>query len=98
MLAADEALESGELGVDDALGMADAAFDNARASAAQFGQGNVILHVERARALVHRARDAASNRDIYGARLALQDAGAELALARAANLGRQATGNVMLNP
>ncbi|MFP2932206.1 hypothetical protein ACLESO_45015, partial [Pyxidicoccus sp. 3LG] len=98
MLAADEALESGEIGVDNALNLADAAFANVRDSAARYGQGSVIVHVERARALVNRARDAASNRDIYGARLALQDAGGELALARTANLQRQATGNVMLTP
>ncbi len=98
LLAADLALEEGELDVGNALRLADRAFADVRASAAQYGQGTVILHAERARALINQAQNAAGNRDVYGARLALQDAGAELSQARAASLQRQATGNVMLNP
>jgi hypothetical protein len=98
LLAADQALEIGELGVDNALALADRAFADVRAGAAQDGQGSVIVHADRARALIHRAREAASNRDVYGARLALQDAGLELRLAREASLPRQGTGNVLLTP
>ncbi|WP_223754624.1 hypothetical protein [Myxococcus sp. RHSTA-1-4] len=98
MLAADTALETGELDVDNALSLADRAFSNVRASAARDGQGSVVVHAERARALIGYARDAANNRDIYGARVALQDAGLELRLTREANLAREGTGNVLLNP
>jgi len=98
LLAADEALQIGELGVGNALNLADTAFANVSASAAEYGQGNVVVHAERARALINRAQEAAGNRDVYGARLALSDAGIELSLARAASLQRQGTGNVLLTP
>jgi hypothetical protein len=98
LLAADEALQIGELGVGNALNLADTAFANVRASAAEYGQGNVVVHAERARALINRAQAAVGNRDVYGARLALSDAGIELSLARAASLERQGTGNVLLTP
>nr|WP_211193822.1 hypothetical protein [Pyxidicoccus fallax] len=98
MLAADQALESGELDVGNALSLADRAFADVRASAAQYGQGSVVVHAERARALINNALEAADNRDIYGARRALQDAGYELSAAREASLQREGTGNVLLNP
>jgi hypothetical protein len=98
MLAADQALEIGELDVGNALSLADRAFADVRASAARFGQGSVVVHAERARALINRAQEAAGNRDVYGARAALQDAGLALSLAREASLQRQGTGNVLLSP
>ncbi|NVJ25281.1 hypothetical protein HUW62_29055 [Myxococcus sp. AM011] len=98
MLAADAALQQGEDDVGNALDIADSAFADLRDSAAEFGQGTVIVHAERARALLNLARDAAGRSDTYSARLALQDAGVELSLARGASLGRSGTGNSLLSP
>ncbi|MCP3060521.1 hypothetical protein LXT21_17200 [Myxococcus sp. K38C18041901] len=98
MLAADAAIQQGEDDVDDALDIADSAFAEIRESAASFGQGNVIVHADRARALLNLARDAAGRSDGYAARLALQEAGVELNLARGASLGRSGTGNSLLSP
>ncbi|QSQ18695.1 hypothetical protein JY651_25370 [Pyxidicoccus parkwayensis] len=98
MLAADRALERGEFAVDNAINLADQAFENIRSSAADDGQGPVVVHAERARANLNLARDAVENRDNYAARVALADAGFELAYARSALLGRESTGNVMLSP
>ncbi|MFY2557570.1 hypothetical protein ACN469_08085 [Corallococcus terminator] len=98
MLAADAALQQGEDDVGNALDIADSAFADLRDSAAEFGQGTVIVHAERARALLNLARDAAGRSDTYSARLALQDAGVELSLARSASLGRSGTGNSLLSP
>ncbi|RKH53312.1 hypothetical protein [Corallococcus llansteffanensis] len=97
MLAADQALEQGELGVDNALGIADQDFSVVRESASAAGNGMVVVHSERARAQIALARDAASNRDVYGARIALQNAGEELRLARAATLERPGSANALLN-
>ncbi|WP_342380830.1 hypothetical protein NVS55_14305 [Myxococcus stipitatus] len=98
MLAADAALQQGDNDVDNALDYADSAFADIRASASEFGQGNVTVHAERARALINLARDAAARSDTYAARVALQDAGMELSLARGASLGRSGTGNSLLTP
>ncbi|MCE9666616.1 hypothetical protein LY474_02220 [Myxococcus stipitatus] len=98
MLAADAALQQGEDDIDNALDIADSAFANIRDSAAQYGQGTVIVHADRARALLNLARDAAGRSDGFAARLALQEAGYELAQARGANLGRSGTGNSLLTP
>ncbi|NTX13072.1 hypothetical protein HUA76_19925 [Myxococcus sp. CA056] len=98
MLAADAALQQGEDDVGNALDIADSAFASVRDSAAEFGQGTVIVHAERARALINLARDAAGRSDTYSARRALQDAGVELSLARSASLGRSGTGNSLLTP
>ncbi|MFY1831064.1 hypothetical protein ACN47A_34450 [Myxococcus fulvus] len=98
MMAADAAIQQGEDDVDDALDIADSAFAEIRDSAASFGQGNVIVHADRARALLNLARDAAGRSDGYAARLALQEAGVELNLARGASLGRSGTGNSLLSP
>ncbi|SEU29028.1 hypothetical protein SAMN05443572_108118 [Myxococcus fulvus] len=98
MMAADAAIQQGEDDVDDALDIADSAFAEIRESAASFGQGNVIVHADRARALLNLARDAAGRSDGYAARLALQEAGVELNLARGASLGRSGTGNSLLTP
>lgn len=98
MLAADQALEQGELGVDNALGIADEDFSVVGQSASTFGQGTIVVHSERIRAQIALARDAANRRDIYAARVALQNAGDELRLARAANLERSSTANTLLNP
>ncbi|MFB1481978.1 hypothetical protein [Corallococcus sp. RDP092CA] len=98
MLAADQALEQGELGVDNALGIADEDFSVVGQSASTFGQGTIVVHSERIRAQIAVARDAANRRDIYAARIALQNAGDELRLARAANLERSSTANTLLNP
>ncbi|WP_141330681.1 hypothetical protein [Myxococcus sp. AB025B] len=98
MMAADAAIQQGEDDVDDALDIADSAFAEIRQSAAAFGQGNVIVHADRARALLNLARDAAGRSDGYAARLALQEAGIELNLARGASLGRSGTGNSLLSP
>lgn len=97
MLAADQALEQGELGVDNALGIADEDFSVVGESASSAGQGLVVVQSERARAQIALARDAASNRDVYGARLALQTAGEELRLMRAATLERSGGANALLN-
>jgi hypothetical protein len=97
MLAADQALEQGELGVDNALSTADRDFAAVRSSASSAGQGLVVVHADRARALIAQARDAAQRSDIYAARIALQDAGYELSSARAASLDRPGTGNALLN-
>ncbi|WP_408890927.1 hypothetical protein ACJ2CR_12655 [Myxococcus faecalis] len=98
MMAADAAIQQGADDVDDALDIADSAFAEIRQSAAAFGQGNVIVHADRARALLNLARDAAGRSDGYAARLALQEAGIELNLARGASLGRSGTGNSLLSP
>ncbi|NOK11178.1 hypothetical protein [Corallococcus exercitus] len=98
MLAADQALEQGELGVDNALGIADQDFSAVHQSASTDGQGNVVVQAERIRAQIALARDAAGRRDIYAARIALQNAGYMLQLARAANLERSGTSNSLLNP
>ncbi|WP_434345303.1 hypothetical protein ACN6A1_24285 [Myxococcus virescens] len=98
MLAADTALEQGELDVVNALDTADNAFVDLRDSAEEDGQGTVVVHAERLRALLNLARNFVNNRDGYNARLALQEAGVQLNILRAANLERQATGNVLLNP
>ncbi|QSQ16785.1 hypothetical protein [Myxococcus landrumensis] len=98
MLAADAALQQGDNDVDNALDFADSAFADIRASASEFGQGTVTVHAERARALINLARDAAARSDTYSARVALQDAGVELSLARGASLGRSGTGNSLLTP
>ncbi|GMU08363.1 hypothetical protein [Corallococcus caeni] len=98
MLAADQALEQGELGVDNALGIADQDFSAVRQSASTDGQGSVVVQAERIRAQIALARDAAGRRDIYAARIALQNAGYMLQLARAANLERSGTSNSLLNP
>lgn len=98
MLAADTALEQGELDVVNALDIADNAFVDLRDSAEEDGQGTVVVHAERVRALLNLARNFVNNRDGYNARLALQEAGVQLSILRAANLERQATGNVLLNP
>ncbi|QAT86914.1 hypothetical protein EJ065_5380 [Corallococcus coralloides] len=98
MLAADQALEQGELNVDNALDIADEDFAVVRQSASAFGQGGVVVQAERIRAQIAFARDAANRRDIYAARLALQTAGEELRLARAASLERSGTSNTLLNP
>ncbi|RKG98633.1 hypothetical protein D7V97_32740 [Corallococcus sp. CA053C] len=98
MLAADQALEQGELGVDNALGIADQDFSVVRESASSAGQGMVVVYSERIRAQIALARDAASNRDVYGARIALQTAGEQLRLARAATLERSGASNTLLNP
>ena len=97
MLAADQALEQGELGVDNALGIADEDFSVVGESASSAGQGLVVVQSERARAQIALARDAARNRDVYGARLALQTAGEELRLMRAATLERSGGANALLN-
>ncbi|NOK19527.1 hypothetical protein [Corallococcus carmarthensis] len=98
MLAADQALEQGELDVDNALGIADEDFSVVRESASTFGQGTVVVQSERIRAQIALARDAASRRDTYAARIALQNAGYMLQLARAASLERSGTSNALLNP
>jgi hypothetical protein len=98
MLAADQALEQGELNVDNALGIADEDFSVVVRSASTDGQGNVVVHSERIRAQIAYARDAAARRDVYAARIALQSAGEELRLARAASLERAGTSNSLLNP
>ncbi|AGC44132.1 hypothetical protein MYSTI_02816 [Myxococcus stipitatus DSM 14675] len=98
MLAADAALQQGDNDVDNALDFADSAFADIRSSASEFGQGTVTVHAERARALINLARDAAGRSDTYAARVALQDAGVELSLARGASLGRSGTGNSLLTP
>ncbi|WP_338867524.1 hypothetical protein [Myxococcus stipitatus] len=98
MLAADAALQQGDNDVDNALDYADSAFADIGSSASEFGQGTVTVHAERARALLNLARDAAGRSDTYSARLALQEAGVELSLARGASLGRSGTGNSLLTP
>ncbi|MBN8231364.1 hypothetical protein JYK02_28020 [Corallococcus macrosporus] len=98
MLAADQALEQGELGVDNALSIADEDFSVVRQSASTYGQGTVVVQSERIRAQIAIARDAASRRDVYAARIALQNAGYMLQLARAASLERSGTSNTLLNP
>lgn len=98
MLAADQALEQGEMNVDNALDIADEDFSVVRQSAAAFGQGGVVVQAERIRAQIAYARDAANRRDSYAARIALQSAGDELRLARAASLERSGTSNSLLNP
>ncbi|MBN8466549.1 hypothetical protein JYJ95_08495 [Corallococcus exiguus] len=98
MLAADQALEQGEMNVDNALDIADEDFSVVRQSAAAFGQGNVVVQAERIRAQIAYARDAANRRDSYAARIALQSAGEDLRLARAASLERSGTSNSLLNP
>ncbi|NPC73204.1 hypothetical protein HPP05_25985 [Corallococcus exiguus] len=98
MLAADQALEQGEMNVDNALDIADEDFSVVRQSAAAFGQGNVVVQAERIRAQIAYARDAANRRDSYAARIALQSAGDDLRLARAASLERSGTSNSLLNP
>ncbi|MGE6762457.1 hypothetical protein ACQKGO_30885 [Corallococcus interemptor] len=98
MLAADQALEQGELNVDNALDIADQDFSVVGQSASTYGQGSVVVHSQRIRAQIAYARDAANRRDIYAARIALQTAGEELRLARAASLERAGTSNSLLNP
>lgn len=98
MLAADQALEEGELSVDNALSIADQDFSVVRSSASAEGQGTVVVHSDRIRAQIALARDAAGRRDVYAARIALQNAGDELRLARGANLERPSTSNTLLNP
>ncbi|RKH69907.1 hypothetical protein D7W81_10280 [Corallococcus aberystwythensis] len=98
MLAADQAMEQGELGVDNALGIADEDFSVVRESASTYGQGTVVVQAERIRAQIAIARDAANRRDTYAARIALQNAGYMLQLARAASLEQSGTSNVLLNP
>ncbi|MFP2902191.1 hypothetical protein [Corallococcus sp. 4LFB] len=98
MLAADQALEQGELDVDNALGIADRDFSVVRQSASSDGQGTVVVQAERIRAQIALARDAASRRDVYAARIALQNAGYMVQLARAASLERSGTSNSLLNP
>ncbi|RJS27175.1 hypothetical protein DRW03_02005 [Corallococcus sp. H22C18031201] len=96
MVAADQALEQGELDVGNALDVADQSFASVRESASGAGQGLVVVHSERARALIQTARDAAERQDVYAARLALQSAGYELAQARAASLDRPGSSNTFL--
>ncbi|RKG71842.1 hypothetical protein [Corallococcus terminator] len=97
MLAADQALEQGELSVDNALNIADEDFSVVGQTASADGQGMVVVYTERARAQIALARDAAGRRDVYAARIALQTAGDELRLMRAATLDRPGSSNVLLN-
>ncbi|RKG98906.1 hypothetical protein D7X74_39860 [Corallococcus sp. CA047B] len=97
MLAADQALEQGELGVDNALNTADQDFSVVEETASSDGQGMVVVHSQRARAQIALARDAAGRRDVYAARIALQAAGEELRLMRATTLERPGSSNALLN-
>ncbi|MBJ6763090.1 hypothetical protein JGU66_20170 [Myxococcaceae bacterium JPH2] len=96
MVAADQALEQGEVDVGHALDVADQSFASVRESASGAGQGLVVVHSERARALIETAREAAARQDVYAARVALQSAGYELAQARAASLDRPGSSNTFL--
>ncbi|MCY1045149.1 hypothetical protein OV208_27795 [Corallococcus sp. bb12-1] len=97
MLAADQALEQGELSVDNALNIADEDFSVVGQTASTDGQGMVVVYTQRARAQIALARDAAGRRDVYAARIALQTAGDELRLMRAATLDRPGSSNALLN-
>jgi TolA-binding protein len=68
LLAADRALEVGDLSVGDMLDAADAALEAALSSAATTGNRDTVLLVLDARAYIAQVLDSAGHRDIYQAR------------------------------
>lgn len=86
LIAADTALEAGELDIDDALQEADAALENVLQSATDAGSGQTVLLVEDARNRIVRALASTENRDTYNARWDLFFAYERLRDARRQNL------------
>lgn len=88
LLAADNALASGELAVDESLRQAELSLGDALANSASIGKNETVALMLDARNLVSAARTSIANRDIYYARLRLQSAGESLTRAQALSLGR----------
>jgi hypothetical protein len=88
MLAADQALATGELDIGDALDEADAALAEVIENATAAGHGQTVLLIENARTRVAFALEAVGRRSVYEARWALFDASWELREARRHALNR----------
>jgi chromosome segregation ATPase len=86
LIAADKALEAGELDIGDALREADAALENVVQSATDAGSGQTVLLVEDARTRMAQALASTGNRDTYKARWDLFFAYERLRDARRQNL------------
>jgi non-ribosomal peptide synthetase component F len=82
LIAADQALTVGELGVDTALQRADEALGDALGNAADTGQGTTVLLLESARNRMGLALEAVNQRNTYIARFQMQSAGEEIRQAR----------------
>lgn len=88
VLAADTALSVGELDVDYALAQASQALADAQGNAETAGRGETVQLMRSARSRLAYAMDQLDQRNTYYARLALQDLGWELRIARDRALAR----------
>jgi chromosome segregation ATPase len=86
ILAVDQALETGESDVGDALSEADSALEQVVQSASEAGVGWTVALIQDARGGLARARDAVANRDTYHAQWHLVYAALRLHDARLQNL------------
>lgn len=91
LAAADQALDTGELDVDNALAEADAMLAEALQNASSAGRGNAAAQVQSARGFIAQALDAAGRRDVYYARWALLYAADRLRAAHGDTLDQQGT-------
>jgi hypothetical protein len=91
LAAADQALDTGELDVENALAEADAMLAEALQNASAAGRGNAATQVQSARAFIAQALDAAGRRDVYYARWALLYAADRLRAAHGDTLDPQGT-------
>jgi hypothetical protein len=91
LAAADQALDTGELDVDNALSEADAMLAEAVENASAAGRGNAAAQVQSARSFISQAMDAAGRRDVYYARWALLYAADRLRAAHSDTLDEEGT-------
>lgn len=98
LLAADTALEQGELDVTQALEQADLRVGDVIENASTTGQNETVANMLEVRRLIGVAQGAVANRDIYTARLALQDTSPHLDQARALALSESDVANAVPPP
>jgi hypothetical protein len=91
LVAADQALFVGELGIGEALEQADAALADAQGNAERSGHGETVLLMESARARLVTALEATGERNVDVARLQIHAASQELRAARMRALDRPDT-------
>ncbi|SEU09458.1 hypothetical protein [Stigmatella erecta] len=91
LAAADQALDTGELDVDNVLAEADARLAEALQNASSAGRGNAAAQVQSARGFIAQALDAAGRRDVYYARWALLYAADRLRAAHGDTLDQEGT-------
>jgi TolA-binding protein len=88
---ADQLLESGELDIGPAVASAQRELSTALDTAAEAGRGETTLLIEQALERLSTVDNAVSQRDLYPARMAIQNAGFELQQAWRLTLNRQGT-------